>query len=190
MYDLGRVTGYIRINANDALTAYGKTRAAHAQTMSALERSAMTTKRIGLAFATVGGAALAGFGMAVKASADFEKRLSFIQALTKATPKDMDTLRNSMFKLSQQFGISTNDTADAYIELAKAGARINQIAGGMGKATVTLARSADISAADAAKNIVGISATFEKGARSAMHVADLLQGGANAAIIEDRKSVV
>lgn len=144
----------------------------------------MTTKRIGLAFGAVGAAALAGFGLAVKATADFEKRLSFLQAITKGTPAQMEKVRQSAFKLSQQFGITANEVADAFVELGKAGVTIPQLTGGVAKATIELARAADITASEAATTIVNITKSFHLVAKDATHIADVLAGAANASTVD------
>jgi TP901 family phage tail tape measure protein len=184
-YSLGVAIGEIRIRTSQAVESYGKLRGQHAATMSTLERTAMTTKRIGMAFTTVGVAALAGFFLAAKASAELEKRLSFLQAVTTALPPQMDQVRQSIFSLAKEFGVMPNDIADAYNELAKAGVTVPQIvAEGWGKATLTLSRAAEVTASSAAEMVISVQNSYGAAAGTAQHTADVLAGVANASSID------
>jgi hypothetical protein len=65
----------------------------------------------------------------VKASADFEQRMSQVQALSKATPGRWEAA-GAAFTAGKAFGLSATQVADAQIELTKAGVSVKDIIGG------------------------------------------------------------
>lgn len=132
----------------------------------------------------IGGLALAGFGLAVKASADFEKQLSHFQAVTGAVGKDMDAVREKALQLGRDSAYGAGEVATAFTELAKAGVTAQEIVGGVGDAAVTLAAAADVPIQQAAVNLVNLMRTFSLTADQATHVADVMAGAANASTIE------
>ncbi len=184
MYSLGEATGVITLNTAQALRQYATLRSAHATTLASMASGYRAARTIGLAFLGMGTAVAAGFGMAVKATADFEYELAFFQAVTNATAKDMEGVR----KLALQLGVDTaygaQEVAEAFVELGKAGVGVQDLAAGVGRAVITLAAAADISTQNAAIAVVNTLKTFQLGADQAVHVADQLAGAANASTIE------
>jgi hypothetical protein len=68
---------------------------------SSLGRTAASLGFMANRMLLVGGAAVAGFGFAVKAAADFETQLSRFSAVSNATEKDMELVRKKALQLGQ-----------------------------------------------------------------------------------------
>jgi TP901 family phage tail tape measure protein len=184
IYSLGQAVGEIRINTADSVRSYAKLRAEHSTTMTSLERGSVALRKVGFAMGGIGAAALIGFGLAVKATSQFEKELSFFQAVTNANGREMDLVRQKAFELGRTSGKSAQEIATAFVELGKAGVGVKQLVGGVADATIALAQAADISASEAASTIVSVTSTFQLAAKDAAHVANVLAGAANASIID------
>lgn len=185
--DLGTARGKVEISITGALASLAALRAESAATVGTLNTVGRAGITAGAGFVGIGAAIAGGFAVAVKKTAELEKRLSFIAGITGLTKTQMEDLRQTTIKLGQTSAYTANEVADGFTELAKAGATPKQIIGGMGDAMVTLGQSSDIALSDAATAIVAISSTFDLAADKAGHVADVIQGAANASIasVED-----
>jgi hypothetical protein len=124
------------------------------------------------------------FGKAVSASAEFEKRMDFFGAVTEASGKQVEKVRNTILDLANTSIYTANDIADGVVELGKAGVGTNKIINGIGKAMVNLGAAADISLTESGQIISSTLAQFHLGAKQAVHVTDLLAGAANASIAD------
>lgn len=183
-YDLGRASGIITINVDAALASYAKVRAAHAETMTTMGQVQKTARTVGLGLVGIGAAALFGFGEAVKAAASFQKELSYYGAVTGSTKEQIEAVGKAALDIDKTTGIGIAAVTDAFVQLGKSGVSAEDIIGGVGQATVDLARAAGISATDSANIIVQTMHAFGLGAKSAEHVADVLAGAANASTID------
>jgi TP901 family phage tail tape measure protein len=160
MVDLGTATG--RIVVNQAFNGLGE-----------LTR----------AFAVIGGAAIAGLGVAVKTAADFEQGLANVGAVSGATSGQMEALRKKALQLGADTVFSATDAASAMEELVKAGLNVDDVLNGAADATVALAAAGGIDLPQAAAIAANSMNQFALKARDLPKIADLVAGAANASAI-------
>src|SRR5688572_23254075 len=166
MFDLGTARGRIALDTSD------------------LNRAQIALRQAGRGMTMLGVAALAGFGVAIGASARFEQKLSHVQAVTGATEGQIDRLRETALKLGTDTAYGATAIAEAFVELSKAGLQVEQILDGAGDAVVQLAAAGDLPIARAAEIAVNAMQTFSLKASDMVHVSDLLAGAANASTVE------
>ena len=159
--DLGSARGSVDISVTGALAALASLRASSAATVGSLNTVGRASINAGLGIAGIGAAIVGGFAIAVRKTAELEKRLSFIKGIAGLTDVQMEALRKTTIKLGQDSAYTAFEVADGFTELAKSGATSEQIIGGMGEAMVTLGQSSDIALDKAATTIVAISSTFD-----------------------------
>ena len=181
---LGTIRGQMLLDVNQAIASYTAARLAHLQTVTALRTGGGALMAAGAGIAAMGAGMLAGLMVAVNASADFERRMSYVGAVTGATTEQMDALRTKAIQLGQDTIFSAGQIADSFVELAKSGVTTEDIIGGIGQAVAALGAAADIPLDTAANIIMAAVQTFQLGADQAVHVADLLAGAANASIVD------
>lgn len=182
--NLGTAHGTVSINGAPALAALAALRRSSASTVGALNTNARAFQQVGAGLAGVGLVIAYGFKVAIDKAAQLDKRLSYTNAIMNTTTENAEKIRKKVIQLGQDSAYTANEVADGFTELAKAGASTEQLLGGVGDAMITLGQSADIALDDAAKALVSISATYGLQANQASHIADVIQGAANAAIIE------
>lgn len=122
---------------------------------------------------------LAAFGFAVAAAARFEKAMSNVQAVTRASASDMETLRAAALKAGSTTAFSAVQAADAMHELAKAGVSTADIAGGALTGALNLAAAAEVDVAEGAEIAANAMTVFGLSGKDVGHVADLLAAAAN-----------
>lgn len=181
---LGTIRGQIALDVRQAIAGYVAVRAQNATTLYALRRSSDAFLKAGKVMGGAGLLMVAGFGVAVKAAADFERQLDFFGAVTNTTEADMEKVRAKAIQLGQDTIYSAGQIADSFVELGKAGVSANQIIDGVGDAVASLGAAGDIPLDKAAQIMTSAVQTFELKAQDATHVADLLAGAANASIVE------
>jgi len=181
--DLGSAHGSVTINAASALATLAALRRSSAATVGTLNTVGRASITAGLATAGVGAAIAGVFALAVSKSAEIEKKISYITAITGVHGKEVDVVREKIIQLGQDSAYTASEVADGFTELSKAGATTKQLVGGVGDAMITLGQSADIGLADAATALISISSTFNLLPKDAAHIADVMQGAANASII-------
>lgn len=164
-YNLGTAYGTIELNA------------------SALSRAAAGFDLLGNKMLLMGGAALAGFGYAVKSAADFEQQMSRFKAVGNATANQMDTIREKSLQLGRDSAYGASEVVKAFTELAYAGKSTQEIMAGLGDATVYLAAAGEIPLATAAQVLVQQLNAFSKPASDAVHFANEIARAANASTI-------
>jgi TP901 family phage tail tape measure protein len=146
----------------------------------AKSKKAMT--EVGRGGVLLGGALVAGFGLAVKAAADFNAQMSQVKTLSHATGSQLDQLRHAALTMGQAMGFSAGQTADAETELIKAGISVADIMGGALKGALALAAAGQIDVAKATE-IAAIAMTqFKLAGKDVPHIADLLAAGADKAL--------
>lgn len=181
---LGTIRGQMILDVKQALNAYTQARQAHISTVTALHAGAGAMTQAGAAIAGVGALMVAGFGMAINAAAEFEKRLDFFGAVSASTVEEMDAVREKALQLGADTIFSANQIADSFIELGKSGVSARDIIDGIGEGVASLGAAADIPLDTAANIITAAVATFQLGAENAVMVADKLAGAANASIVD------
>lgn len=144
-------------------------------------RSQQGFASIGRGALLAGGAMAAGFGLAVKASMDFDKEMSQLQAASGATGDAMKDLRQAAIDTGRDTVFSASQAAEAETALAKAGVSAADILGGALTGTVNLAAAGQIDLAEAAETAASAMTQFGLAGSDVSHVADLLAAGAGKA---------
>lgn len=129
--------------------------------------------------AAVSGAMVAGFGLAVAASMEFEASMSAVAAVSGATGREMDKLKDQAISLGAETVFSATEVAKAQEELLKAGVSTADVLGGALKGTLDLAASAGMDLAQAAEIAANALNTFGLKGSDVTHVADVLSAAAN-----------
>lgn len=126
---------------------------------------------------------LAGIATAgLKVATDFEKGMSQVKAISGATGKEFDSLREKAIELGADTAFSSNEVAEAMTEMAKAGWTSQQILDGMSGVLDAAAASGE--GLGSVATIVADTITgFGMEAKESTRVADLLTQAANAGTI-------
>lgn len=126
---------------------------------------------------------LAGIGVAgLKVATDFEKGMSEVKAISGATGKEFDALREKAIELGADTAFSSGEVAEAMTEMAKAGWDSQQIIDGMSGVLAAAAASGEGLAS--VSTIVADAITgFGLAASDSTKVADLLTQAANSGTI-------
>lgn len=183
-YDLGTARGKIVIDGSEAEAGLNKVDTATQKMGMSQQQAASTLQTTGVAMIGMGGAAVAGFALAVKTSADFEKQISAIGAVSGATESEMGKLRDKALQLGADTSFSASEAAAAMEELSKAGISVTDILGGAADATTALAAAGGVDLPTAAAIASNAMNQFGLDAQQLPHVADLIAGAANASAID------
>ena len=126
---------------------------------------------------------LAGVSVAgIKVASDFEKNMSEVKAISGATGKEFDKLREKAIDLGAKTAFSANEVANAMTEMAKAGWDSSQIIDGMSGVLDAAAASGEGLAT--VSTIVADAITgFGLEAKESTKIADLLTQAANSGTI-------
>jgi TP901 family phage tail tape measure protein len=151
---------------------------------SGLDRAGRNLNSAGRQMLAFGGILTGGFVTAVKTSAEFEKEISAIQAVTASTDEEVDVLRRAALDLGSQGPFGPTAVAQAFVELAKAGLTATEIIEGAGTATINLAKAGDIDIARAAEIAANSMRTFGIRAEDVNGVVDTLAGAANQSTLD------
>lgn len=132
---------------------------------------------------TAAGLAVAAFGVAaVKMAADFDQKMSTVQANTGATSAQMDQLRAAAIEAGASTVYSASDSADAINDLGKAGMSVTDILNGGLTGALNLAASDGMAVGDAAEYMANALSMFHLKGSQASQVADTLAAGAGKAV--------
>ena len=154
-------------------SAAEKSHARSAGAMTAMGAAAKTGAAVGvvaLGYALV---------ESVKSAATFEKKMSELQAVTKANTATMKTMSKAALDLGASTGVGATEAAGALTELAKGGLDANTSIAAL-SGTIALAQAGDLELADAATTVVKSLSLFSLAGADAGHVADGLASAANA----------
>jgi TP901 family phage tail tape measure protein len=194
---IGELVGYVTLNTTGlkagaaqtsatmkGLAAEGK--AAGAATATGMQtgvKSGMggmgsTMKTWGTTLGVLGAAA--GVAASVNLEASFSKSMAQIGAATGAPQAELKKMADLAKKMGADTMFSSNDAADAMLELAKAGISTADIMGGSLKGTLTLAAAGGTDMATAATIASNAMNTFGLKGKDMDKVAAALAGGANA----------
>jgi TP901 family phage tail tape measure protein len=133
---------------------------------------------LGTASIVLGGAMVAGFGLAVRSAAQFESTLSELRAVSGATASEMGVLRQQALDMGAATAFSANEAAQAQVELSKAGMSTADILGGALAGAMSLASAGGIDLATSAETMADSLSIFGLEAGAATHAADVLAAGA------------
>lgn len=126
---------------------------------------------------------LLGVGAAgIKVAMEFEKGMSEVKAISGATGKDFDDLRNKAIDLGSDTAFSAKEVAAGMTEMAKAGWNSQQILDGMGGVLNAAAASGE-SLATVSTIVADTVTGFGLEAKESTRVADLLTQAANSGTI-------
>jgi TP901 family phage tail tape measure protein len=182
--DLGGIRGWIELDVKEAIKAYTEVRQHHLSAVSALNSGAGAIAAVSAGFVTAGAGMAAGIMVAVNAAAEFERKLDFFTAVSGATQKEYDKIREKALQLGADTIYSADQIADSFVELAKSGVETQDILNGIGDAVANLGAATDIPLAQAATSLTTILNTFNLSAEDAVDVVDKLAGAANASSID------
>ena len=154
-------------------TAAERSHARSAGAMTAMGAAAKTGAAVGIA--AVGYALVE----SVKSAATFEKKMSELQAVTRASASTMKTMSKAALDLGAKTGVGATEAAGALTELAKGGLDANTSIAAL-SGTIALAQAGDMDLADAANTVVKSLSLFSLKGADAGHVADGLASAANA----------
>lgn len=140
--------------------------------------------KLGTASLAAGIAVGAGLGVAIKSAADFEQRMSAVEAVSGASGSEMEQLRNKALQLGKDTAFSASESASAIEELVKAGVSVPDVMNGAADATVALAAAGEIALPQAAELAANAMNAFNLSAKDMPRVADLIAGAANASAID------
>lgn len=181
-YDIGTARGVIELDYNgrgiddakkdvDGLKESGMTAG------QAFDKTARTT-------AIAGAAIAAGLAAGVNAAANFEQRLSAIEAVSGATGDEMDSLREKALQLGAETAFSAGESAQAMEELVKAGLSVEDVLNGAADATVNLAAAGEVDMVTAATIASNAMNQFGIQAEDMVGVVDSIAGAANSSAID------
>lgn len=128
-----------------------------------------------------GGAMVAGFALAAKATMDFDKQMSAVKAATQATAGEMDKLRAAAMEAGARTQYSATEAAAGIENLSKAGISTADILDGALNGALDLAAAGSLDVASAAEIAATTITQFGLKGSDMAHVADLLAAGAGKA---------
>lgn len=180
-YNLGTAHGVIKIDY-DGQGATAATAGLRGLNTTA-QGTSQSLRGMGVVASAAGGLIAGGFIAAISSAADFEQRLSAIEAVSGATAAEMDLVREKALQLGRDTKFSAGESAVAMEELIKAGLSVADVMGGAADATVALAAAGEISLPEAATVAANAMNQFNLAAADLPRVADLIAGAANASAI-------
>ena len=140
---------------------------------------AMGLKVLGAAFIGVGAAAMVTYG----AVSSFNASLVHVRALGNLTQQEMNTLADSVNRVSVAYGVSGDVIADGTVILAKAGLTVEEINSSIGAMTA-LSKANAISFEEAANMTVFAVETFHKEYGDVNDILDKMQVAAQQSILD------
>lgn len=159
-------------------TAVEETASAKASEEAAKKRTDAYTNT-GKKMMAAGAALGAAFVLAEKATSDFDKSLSGVQAVSNASAADMDRLRGAALQAGKDTAYTATEAADAEGELVKAGVSVADVLNGGLKGALSLAAAGQLDLADAATISANAMNTFGLHGSDVSHIADVLAAAAN-----------
>lgn len=183
--ELGRITGQMILDVDQAIKSYTSVRQEHLSTISALGAGAGALTSVGAAFLGVGAAMTGGLVTAALAAGEFERKLDYFVAVGGPSAVDQyEAVRQKALELGNDTIYSADQIADSFIELAKSGVGVEDLLAGIGEAVSSLGAAADMPLEDAAKGLTTVLNTFGLAAEDAVSVVDKLAGAANSSSID------
>ena len=189
--DVGSAKGYLDLDISGFLAGLSKANdEADKQTKNLATKIGGNISKVGNGLTSAGTTLtkkvtlpILGIGAAgIKVASDFEKGMSEVKAISGATGKDFDALREKAVDLGASTAFSAGEVAEAMTEMAKAGWSSQQIIDGM--AGVLNAAAASGEGLATVSTIVADTITgFGMAASDSSKIADLLTQAANSGTI-------
>lgn len=189
--NVGSATGYLDLDISGFLAGLRTAQdEANKQTKNIATKIGSNFSSMGSSLTSVGTTLtksvtlpLAGIGAAgLKTAMNFEKGMSEVRAISGATGKDFDALREKAIDLGATTAFSAGEVASAMTEMAKAGWGTQQILDGMGGVLDAAAASGE-DLASVATIVADAITGFGMEASDSTRVADLLTQAANSGTI-------
>jgi len=146
-----------------------------------VEKHGASLEKVGATAAVMGGAIVAGVGVAIKKYADFDQAMSEVQASTHETAANMGLLREAAIEAGADTAFSAKEAAQGIDELAKAGISTQDVLNGGLTGALSLAAAGGLAVGDAAEIAATALTQFKLAGKDIPHVADLLAAGAGKA---------
>lgn len=118
--------------------------------------------------------------VAVKTATEFSKSMAQVQVATHLPESRMASMRDLALEMGAKTIFSANESAEAMLELAKAGISPAKIEAGALAATMQLAATEGLALGNTAEIVGAAMNTFKIPASESARIADALAGGANA----------
>lgn len=181
---LGTIAGTVRLDTASAIAGFAAVRASASSTSGSFSAAGSKLSTFGKVSMGAGLALVAGFGVAINAAAQFEKKMDYFGAVNNATAADMEKVRAKALQLGRDSQYSAGQIADAFVEMGKAGVSVADITGGLADAIVNMAAAADIKLDQATNIVTSQIQAYGLSVKDAAHVTDLMAGAANASIVD------
>lgn len=180
--DIGSATGYLDLDISKFLASLneanlaaqsktknlGNTLGDGLDTIGKKISGAGKTLTVGLTTPIVGAGAAA-----IKTTADFDKSMSNVQAISGATGKDFEALRNKAREMGAQTKFSASDAADAMSYMAMAGWKTNDMLSGV-SGIMNLAAASGEDLATTSDIVTDALTAFGMSASDSGHFADVM----------------
>lgn len=137
--------------------------------------------RVGKAGMILGGALLAGVGLAVKSFMEFDSAMSEVQASTHETSANMELLREAAINAGADTSFSAKEAAQGIDELAKAGVSTKDVLNGGLSGALSLAAAGSLGVGEAAEIAASAMTQFKLSGKDIPRLADQLAAGAGKA---------
>jgi TP901 family phage tail tape measure protein len=181
-YDIGTARGVIEIQYDGS--GVEKAQKDIEGLEGSTKKAGMSTDEIGKHAGRAGLVIAAGLAAGVAAAANFEQRMSAIGAVSGATGKEMDALKDKALQLGKDTAFSATESAQAMEELIKAGLSVEDVLNGAADATGALAAAGEVDMATAATIASNAMNQFNLKAKDMTGVVDNIAGAANASAID------
>ncbi|MBA7526142.1 hypothetical protein ES705_18303 [subsurface metagenome] len=133
---------------------------------------ATSMKAIGKSMTIAGAAIVAGFGMAIKTAAKFEKSMALTASVASATSEELKELSDYARKMGEQSVFSASQAADGMYYLASAGMNVNEVMGAL-EGTLALAAATQSDLAYTSESVASALSQFSLDADEATRVANV-----------------
>lgn len=183
-FNLGTAQGRIIIDGSGAEKGFGVATVAANAFYAAVQSKLDSVERLGENLIKIGASGSIGLGAAVKSAASFEASLSGIQAVSGATNKEMEGIRQTALRLGKDTVFSATEASGAMEALIKAGVSTQDVMTGAADATVNLAAAGGVDLTTAAEIAANALNQFNLKGSDMVHVSDLIAGAANASAID------
>jgi len=181
-YNLGTARGKIEVQYDGA--GVGKAQKGLQTFQNSAQKMASGFTKVAAITGAGAGLITAALAVSVNKAIDFEKQISAIGAVSGASAKEMDQLRQKALQLGADTAFSASESAQAMEELVKAGLTVEEVLNGAADATVNLAAAGGIDLPQAASIAANAMNVFNLAGKDMAHVADLIAGAANSSAID------
>lgn len=183
-YNLGTARGRIILDASEATSGAAQAETAAHRVEGSFGKASASAGKVGGVLGAASLAVAAGFGLAIKSAADFEKQISGIAAVSGATGPEIEAIRQKALQLGKDTQFSASEAASAMEELIKAGVSTKDTLNGAADAAVALAAAGGVDIPQAATIASNAMNAFGVTAKELPGIVDQIAGAANASAID------